>query len=65
MSEDRITAAEAQKHLGVSGKTMARLLKSGELPFERDKLDRRIKLVRRADVERLAAESARKGKEAA
>jgi excisionase family DNA binding protein len=64
MADDRITATEAQEILGVSSRTLARLLKEGLLPFERDKLDRRIKLVLRADAERLAAES-RKGKDAA
>jgi excisionase family DNA binding protein len=65
MADDVMTAAEAQKYLGISTKAMARLLKSGDLPFERDKLDRRVKLVKRADVERLAAQSSRPGKDAA
>jgi len=63
--EALMTATDAQNYLGISSKTLARLLKSGELPFERDALDRRVKMVKRADVEKLAARSTRVGKDAA
>jgi hypothetical protein len=62
--EERITAAEAQKLLGISNRTMARLLKESLL-WELDPLDKRVKMVRRADVERLKAASTKPGKEAA
>ena len=65
MPDDVMTATEAQQYLGISAKTIARLLKSGELAFERDKLDRRVKIVKKVDVERLAAGSIRPGKDAA
>ena len=58
--EERITAAEAQKLLGISNRTMARLLKESLL-WELDPLDKRMKLVRRADVERLKAASTKPG----
>lgn len=54
--EDLMTIAEAQEYLGIGNKKMAALLK-GELPFEYDKLDKRSKLVKRGDVERLKAQS--------
>jgi excisionase family DNA binding protein len=60
-----MTATEAQAYLGISTKTLARLLKSGELPYTPDKLDRRVKMVRRADVEALAHGSTKPGKDAA
>jgi hypothetical protein len=63
--EELMTATEAQTLLGISAKGLARLLKSGELPYERDALDRRVKMVKRADVEKLAARSTRTGKDAA
>ena len=49
-----IKVTEAQRVLGVSKKKMASLLAEGTIPFELDPLDKRVKLVRRADVERLA-----------
>lgn len=42
--------------LGVSHTTMWRLIRDGVLPAERDPLDRRQKLVRVADIERLKSE---------
>jgi excisionase family DNA binding protein len=52
-----MTIAEATEYLGIGSKKMAALLKSGELPYQPDKLDRRIKLVKRADVETLKEQS--------
>jgi excisionase family DNA binding protein len=60
MAEDYITASEARDILGVSTRKMAELTKEGPnqvLPFIRDPLDGRIRLIRRADVEALAARS--------
>jgi excisionase family DNA binding protein len=55
-----MTAAEAQKYLDISKKKMAQLIRSGRLATEDDPLDGRVKLVKRADVEKLAARSAKK-----
>jgi excisionase family DNA binding protein len=62
--DDVMTAMEAQAYLGITPVTLAKLLKNGTLPFERDPLDGRVKMVKRADVEKLAARSTR-GKDAA
>jgi excisionase family DNA binding protein len=59
-----LTVAEAQELLGVTGRKMADLLKRGDLPSEVNPFDRRSKLVRRADVEKLLAKMPG-GKEAA
>jgi excisionase family DNA binding protein len=59
MPDDLITVTEARAILGVSTRKMAQLIKSGLLKYERDVLDGRIKLLRRADVEALAAQSKR------
>ena len=45
-----ITVAEAKRILGISANKMSALIGSGTLPYEQDPLDRRVKLVRRADV---------------
>ena len=48
-----ITLGEAQKRLGTSKNTMARLVKEGHLTVFYNALDRRQKLVDAAQVERL------------
>lgn len=53
MSDRLIKVTEAQKLLGVSKKKMASLLAEGTLRFVLDPLDKRVKLVNRADVEQL------------
>jgi hypothetical protein len=53
MNDQLINVAEAQKLLGVSKKKMASLLAEATLRFVQDPLDKRVKLVRLADVERL------------
>ncbi len=53
MAPQFMKVVEAQKCLGVSKKKMASLLAEGALPFQLDPLDKRVKLVRRSDVERL------------
>ncbi len=54
-----ITAEQAREILGVSRPKMTELLKpkdqGGLLEWVQDPVDRRVKLVKRADVERLAA----------
>ena len=48
-----ITVTEARRILGISANKMSALIGSGTLPYEQDPLDRRVKLVKRADVEGL------------
>lgn len=54
-----MTVAEAQQALGVSKAKMARLIAEGALHAEPDPLDKRYKLVSRAEVEALKARSQR------
>jgi hypothetical protein len=54
-----ITVGQAREMLGISAPKMAQLIKDGVLPVRVDALDKRVKLVRLADVERLAAQSKR------
>jgi hypothetical protein len=49
---ERMSVLEARKFLGVSASKMTELLSSG-LAWESDPLDRRVKLIRRADLEGL------------
>lgn len=53
MNEQLVKVTEAQRMLSVSKKKMASLLAEGTLPFELDPLDKRVKLVRLVDIERL------------
>ncbi len=48
-----MTVTEARRILGISANKMSALIGSGTLPYEQDPLDRRVKLVRRSDVEGL------------
>jgi excisionase family DNA binding protein len=60
--DDTMTVGEARELLGVGKQKMAKLTRAGgPLPTTPDALDGRIKLVRRADVEQLLAQSAKKG----
>lgn len=54
-----IAIAEAREILGVSKPRMAELLKEGVLIAEDNPLDKRSKLVKRADVEALARRAGR------
>jgi len=47
---DLISTAEAQKLLGVSRPTMSRLLKEGVIRYFPNPIDRRVKLVSKAEV---------------
>ena len=62
MSNQLLKVSDAQKMLGVSKKKIASLLSEGLLPYQLDVLDKRLKLVKVEDVERLAG---RRYKEAA
>jgi hypothetical protein len=52
-----MTLAEARAYLQISKNNMAKLLREKVLVTRRDVLDRRIRVVLRADVEALAARS--------
>jgi len=52
-----INLTEARKILGVSPNKMSKLVTDGTLHYEVDPLDQRVKLVPRADVERLKQHS--------
>ena len=49
-----VTLSEAQERLGVSRFKLTQLVKEGALPVFQSALDRREKLVRVSDLERLA-----------
>jgi predicted DNA-binding transcriptional regulator AlpA len=48
--DDLVAASEAQRLLGVSHATMARLIREGTLRHFPNPLDRRVKLVSRSEV---------------
>ena len=50
----------ARNVLGISRTKMAALLRSRELPYEVDSMDKRIKRVRKTDVERLQRQGLQK-----
>lgn len=56
---DTMTVKEAQELLGVSKAKMARLIAAGTLHAATDPLDSRYKLIPRAEVEALKAQSQR------
>lgn len=64
--DEYMTTADAMRELGIGNKKMARLLDAGYkgepdgLPWSPDPLDRRIKRVKRADVEALKRQSAKR-----
>jgi excisionase family DNA binding protein len=62
--DEFMTVGEAIKYLGISQSKIARLIRDKKLATEADALDGRLKLVRRADVEKLGEQSIR-GKNAA
>ena len=53
LQNELMKVMEVQRLLGVSKKKMAALLAEGTLPYTLDPLDKRVKLINRADVERL------------
>lgn len=48
--EEYITAKQAREIMQVSAWKMAELLKSGDIPFKESPWDKRIKLIKREDV---------------
>lgn len=52
--EEYVTVREAGEMLGVSKVKMARLLADGVLQAQESVLDKRVKLIRREEVEQLA-----------
>lgn len=60
MAEDEmLTLTEARELLGVSKTTFAKLVREGTLSARPSRLDKRVKFVRRADVEALKREARR------
>ena len=57
MEAEVLMSSEAQKEFGFSRDMMTKLLRSGTIPYTPDPLDKRIKWVKRRDVERIAARS--------
>jgi hypothetical protein len=57
--DDLLTTGQVQQLLGVSRRTMARLIATDELHTQPDPLDRRIKLIRRSEVDALLARSSK------
>jgi hypothetical protein len=57
---DLITNTEARHLLGVSPKKMADFIKAGTIKTYPDTIDGRVKLVSRAEIEKLKASSVRK-----
>lgn len=52
--EEYVTVREAGEMLGVSKVKMAQLLRDGVLTAQDSVLDKRVKLIKREDVERIA-----------
>lgn len=55
-----ISIGEAREILGVSKTRIAQMVKHGELTAEQNPVDRRGKLLRRAEVDALAAKAGKK-----
>ena len=53
LAVEYVTVEDARRYLGASKVTMARLIKERILRAEPNPLDRRVKLIRRRDVEKL------------
>jgi excisionase family DNA binding protein len=51
--DDFVTITEATRIMGVSRWTLYRLIDAGQLQTYRSPINRRVKLVKRADLERL------------
>lgn len=53
------TLTEAEKYLGISRATLWRIIRQFKIPTYTDVLDRRIKRVRRTDIDTVRAEAER------
>jgi len=54
-----LTLTEAEKYLGVSRVTLWRIIRQYKIPTYTDVLDRRIKRVRRTDIDNVRADADR------
>lgn len=54
---EKFSLTKAHKYLGISFTKMTALVTSGKLKVEQDPLDHRVKLVKRADLDRLKRKS--------
>jgi excisionase family DNA binding protein len=59
MTRDLMTVGEARAYLGVGKIKMAALIRDGVLKTQRDPLDKRIRLIKRVDVEALGEQSSK------
>lgn len=60
VKEKKIKIGDVGHYLGVSWRVVERLVRSGAIPYERDPLDHRRKLVKTGDLDRLKMASLRK-----
>ncbi len=59
MTRELMTVREAREYLGVGKIKIAALIKDGVLKTQPDPLDKRLRLIKRADVEALAEQSSK------
>lgn len=64
VENDYIKVGEARLEFNISHNKMTKLLKTGTLPFIADKLDERIKWLKRSDIIRLSAASLKRQRQA-
>lgn len=57
--DELLTTAQVRDILGISKVKMAQLIASGELHTQLDPLDKRVKLIRRSEVDALLARSSK------
>jgi hypothetical protein len=57
--DDLLTTGQVRQLLGISRQKMAALIASGDLHIQPDPLDKRIKLIRRSEVDALLARSSK------
>jgi hypothetical protein len=62
--DEFISVAQAQTLLGVSKNSMTRIIRVAQLWVGKDLVDRRIRLLKRSEVEALAAQTAARKKAA-
>lgn len=55
MNKEYFPLVEAAAYLGVSRAKLSRLIKEGAVPYTVSPLDKRFKLLKRADLDRLTA----------
>jgi excisionase family DNA binding protein len=57
--ETYVTASEARVIMDVSKTKLAKMLKTGELPFISDPRDQKVKLIKRSDIDAWLAKAVR------